>query len=155
MSYRQFVAQGPLNPMSCCTLLKKSGSYSSVARAFLLPTFAGLVDEVFDEFAITCHPENLDQRVASVPDDPVLGAAYRREEYDKALNILEDREGGTGELRRFVMKRLTRKPSNEEALALHRAVLDLTSAPAGSLLWGAWFPACHNQLRQPVRAGGP
>jgi hypothetical protein len=136
MSYRQFVTHGPHVPQELLHALEEERLVFFCGAGISapdLPNFRGLVDEVLDHFAVPRHGENLEGQWVCMPDDPVLGAAYRREEYDKVLNILEDREGSAGRMRLFTIERLTRDPLIEKELPLHTALLDLARLRSDSL----------------------
>lgn len=127
----QFVPGGPRVPARVLHALEEErlvffcGAGISIGTG--LPDFRQLTLDTVAEMDRLTEEE--------LPADPAIHDAYCYGLYDKALNILEDREGiadqgrrrPTGFMRRFVMERLCRPPVGEEqeGLRLHRALLAL------------------------------
>jgi SIR2-like domain len=122
----QFVVGGPRIPSELIRALEEErlvlfcGAGISIGTG--LPNFRDLTLEAI---------KHLDRAPGDMPADPAIRDAYCRELYDKALDILEDKEGHRGDLRHFVAKRLTTRLRNiKEQLRLHKALLDLASLSA-------------------------
>ncbi len=128
MSTRQFVRHGPHIPTELLQDLEEGrlvffcGAGISVPTG--LPGFKGLTEHAFEKCGI------------SLDSDPAAKEAFRRGEFDKALEILERRTGGRdGPMRRYVAERLTTKVKRG-SLEAHRALLTLApqhSSPGSEL----------------------
>jgi hypothetical protein len=124
MSARRFVLDGPAIPADVLHALDEDrlvffcGAGISVGSG--LPDFRDLVS---DAYAQCRQPLDRDRR----PTDPAVRDAYCREQYDKALEILERGEGERrGPMRRAVMRRLLEPPEGDPTLPVHRALLALS-----------------------------
>ena len=121
MSDPQFVVRGPRIPSEVIRALEEErlvffcGAGISIGTG--LPDFRDLTLEAI---------RHIDRALGDIPADPAIRDAYCSGLYDKALDILEDKEGRRGRFRQFVARRLTRRMRNaEEQLRLHKALLDL------------------------------
>src|SRR5689334_15121567 len=124
MTTRQFVPGGPAIPAEVLHALDEGrlvffcGAGVSVATG--LPIFRDLVSDAYDGCRQPVDAER-------VPLDPAARDAFCNEQYDKALEILERREGERrGPMRRAVMRRLLEPPTGDPTLPVHRAILALS-----------------------------
>ena len=122
MSDPQFVVGGPRIPSEIIRALEEErlvffcGAGISIRTG--LPNFRDLTLEAI---------KHIDRAPGDIPADPAIRDAYDQGSFDKALDILEDKEGRRGDLRRFVAKRLTRRMRDaKEQLRIHTALLDLS-----------------------------
>ena len=101
------------------------GAGVSVGTGSGLPTFAGLVQHVYDESRI--KPDEVEKE-ALHHDEP--DQAKRRPQLDKALDLLERRHRlGADALRRTVIERLSKAPTG--ALVVHKALIALSRHEKG------------------------
>jgi hypothetical protein len=130
MTGRQIVAYGPWLPAEVLQALEEGrlmffcgAGISMGNEPWGLPGFAELTRLAYER----CNQPMLNNE----PKDPAARDAVCREQYDKALEILETREGYQGQMRREIAKILTSMEGLEEAaqfavrLRRHRALLDL------------------------------
>jgi hypothetical protein len=116
MTARQFVRHGPAIPAEVLRALDEDRLVlfcgAGISMGTGLPGFRDLVSDVYK----ACHTSL----------ETAALVAFDREEYDKALDILENAEGeNRGSMRRAVMRRLLQAPEGDTGLSLHRALLSL------------------------------
>jgi hypothetical protein len=125
MSDPQFVVGGPRIPSELIRALEEERLVFFCGAGISIGT--GLPD--FRELALEAI-RHIDRAPGDLPADAAIRDAYCSGMYDKALDILEDKEGRRGRFRQFVARRLTRRMRKaEEQLRLHKALLDLSRLP--------------------------
>lgn len=136
----QFVADGPDIPLEILAAQEEGrlvlfcGAGISIPAG--LPSFKGLVDSIYQDFVTT--------RTTTEQEE------WNRENYDRVLNLLEDRFGGP-QLRQKVRTILATPPN--PILDTHRSILELATERAGQLrLVTTNFDLLFEAARPGVRA---